>query len=107
MMQLMKSGYNWRNFYMLKLFFLAKTEKIYIAAKHVLKASNVNIFNSYPWRRVSFKQLDDSLANRNAANRPTYYFLNGCVYALIIFAYEVIPKLIEKQYDCMIDHLLP
>ena len=97
------------NLCLLELFFLAKTENLCITADHVLIASNLEVFNNYPWGRVIFEQTAESviLANKNAANKPTGYVVNGCAYALLAFAFEIIPKLTEKQYALRADHQLP
>lgn len=65
-----------------------------ISLKHAKRVLDPESFESYPWGRVGFKELLESIKIAKLDGKT--YVVHGCVHALLIWAYESIPIIGEK-----------
>ncbi|CAA7032673.1 unnamed protein product [Microthlaspi erraticum] len=65
-----------------------------ISFKHAKRVLVPESFESYPWGRVGFKELMESIKVAKLDGKT--YVVHGCVHALLIWAYEAIPIIGEK-----------
>lgn len=79
---------------------LPKQERSSINTRHLDIADNSETFDNYPWGRVSYEKLIESITNCGDSLQKitTGYGVHGFSHALVAWAYEILPSLAENQY---------
>ena len=68
---------------------------------------NDELFDKYPWGRLSYKMTTDSIKNGLNYIRSNTCNATGFPYALLVWAYQKIPALVGKEYVKKLGNNIP
>lgn len=79
--------------YCLESFLLPRQDTVNVEMDHILMIDDDELFNNYPWGKVAFDMLVDYMRKATTSKCSVGIGMGGFIYALLVWAYEVIPTL--------------
>ena len=86
---------------------LGKSDHTNIYLNHLNMVDNDELFDKYPWDRLSYEMTIDSVKNGLNYIHSDTCNATGFPFALLVWAYETIPALVGKEYVKKLGNNIP